>query len=402
MISQKKYDFVDALRGIAVLLVIMAHTPVPGPLLSLNIAGAYGVQLFFVVSAFTLFLSLNARQGSERYPVAFFFLRRLFRIAPAFYVAMLFYLLKDGTAATPWAPEGIQPWQIITTLLFVNGWYPDAINSVVPGGWSIAVEMTFYLFVPLCFWIITNATRAWVLFGVLMVAGIAANKYLLPQILAPYAGYATISSWFPVLWFPSQAAVFAVGFIVFFLFKLPAKGLFAHKNIAAGLSILTLPLLVAAAEYRLGSIPRQFIFAAIFGLLCYSLSANSLRLFVNPLTRYIGKISFSVYLFHFLAISIVHQHIEPLIAGLNDVLTSGIFYICTTALATLIATITYHLIEKPGQQAGRLLIERLDNRFFYTKSENPRSRSEITTTSAGQTIPNDGSSQRTPSARSES
>jgi peptidoglycan/LPS O-acetylase OafA/YrhL len=392
MISQKKYDFVDALRGIAVLLVIMAHTPVPGPLSSLNIAGAYGVQLFFVVSAFTLFLSLNARQGSERYPVAFFFLRRFFRIAPAFYVAMLFYLLK----------EGIQPWQIITTLLFVNGWYPDAINSVVPGGWSVAVEMTFYLFVPLCFWIITNATRAWVLFGVLMAAGIAANKYLLPQILAPYAGHATISSWFPLLWFPSQAAVFAVGFIVFFLFKSPAKGLLAHKNVAANLSILTLPLLVAAAEYRLGSIPRQFIFAAIFGLLCYSLSANSVRLFVNPLTRYIGKISFSVYLFHFWAISIVHQHIEPLIAGLNDVLTSGIFYVCTTALATLIATITYHLIEKPGQQAGRHLIERLDSGFFYTKSGKPRSRSEINTTSAGQTIPNDGSSQRTPSARPES
>ncbi|MCX7309105.1 MAG: acyltransferase family protein, partial [Afipia sp.] len=186
MIDQKKYDFVDALRGIAVLLVVLAHTPVPNSLLALNIAGAYGVQLFFVVSAFTLFLSLSARRNTESNPVLFFFLRRFFRIAPAFYFAMLFYLMKDGTGATPWAPQGIQSWQIISTLLFINGWLPDSINAVVPGGWSIAVEMTFYLFVPLCFAVITNVTRASILFVVLVVAGIVANKYLLPSILSPY------------------------------------------------------------------------------------------------------------------------------------------------------------------------------------------------------------------------
>jgi peptidoglycan/LPS O-acetylase OafA/YrhL len=401
MTGQKKYDFVDALRGIAVLLVVLAHTPVPNYLSALNVAGAYGVQLFFVVSAFTLFLSLSARQNTESNPIVFFFLRRFFRIAPAFYFALVFYLIKDGTAASPWAPEGIKPWQIMTTLLFVNGWFPTAINAVVPGGWSIAVEMTFYLFVPFCFFLITSGTRAFTLFVALVIAGIMANNYLLPTLLVPYADYPTIQVWFPLLWFPAQAGVFALGFIVFFLFRSPSKGPLEKRAVAVSLSLLAVLLLLVAAKFQPGSIPRQFIFAAIFGLLCLSLSANSTRLFVNPVTCYIGKISFSIYLFHFWAISLVHEYVEPSLVHLNGSLTSCIFYICTTTMAILVASITYRLIEIPGQHVGRFIIESLDNRSSYSKSGNALSRSEITTTSPGQVIPNEASFQRTPSASSD-
>src|SRR5258708_5480123 len=59
------------------------------------------------------------------------------------------YLLLHGLNAYHWAPSGVGAKQIISSLIFVNGFWPDTINSVVPGGWSIVDEMTFYAFFPL-------------------------------------------------------------------------------------------------------------------------------------------------------------------------------------------------------------------------------------------------------------
>ena len=71
----KKLDYVDALRGIAILGVIMVHTSQYGhynvPKIIANIIdqGARGVQLFYLASAFTLFLSFKNRLSREKSPI---------------------------------------------------------------------------------------------------------------------------------------------------------------------------------------------------------------------------------------------------------------------------------------------------------------------------------------------
>jgi len=57
-----------------------------------------------------------------------------------FWLAIPFFLLLTG--------KGAPAWEVATTALFVHGFHPQTINSVVPGGWSIAVEMTFYAVFP--------------------------------------------------------------------------------------------------------------------------------------------------------------------------------------------------------------------------------------------------------------
>ena len=68
-----------------------------------------------------------------------------------FYLGMIAYLLYSGMSNERWAPNGVAWWHVLLTALFLHGWHPETINTVVPGGWSIAVEMSFYLFVPLLF-----------------------------------------------------------------------------------------------------------------------------------------------------------------------------------------------------------------------------------------------------------
>jgi peptidoglycan/LPS O-acetylase OafA/YrhL len=150
------FQFVDSLRGIAVLGVLLVHTGqrvarLPGSVAAVTEFGAYGVHLFFVASAFTLFSSLNQRSRSESRPTLNYFLRRLFRVAPLFWLAVLFYVWWYGTGPQYWAPHGISWPDVLATASFAHGWSPTWINSVVPGGWSIAVEMNFYLLVPFLF-----------------------------------------------------------------------------------------------------------------------------------------------------------------------------------------------------------------------------------------------------------
>jgi peptidoglycan/LPS O-acetylase OafA/YrhL len=137
-----RYEFVDALRGIAVLGVVALHTTQNfhatriEPLLSL---GECGVQLFYIVSAFSLCLSLDQRSRNERHPFINYAIRRFFRIAPLFYLAIMaepFVLPADsapmtlvGAMAGYHALWPRRPWHTIATVLFINGWHYASISS---------------------------------------------------------------------------------------------------------------------------------------------------------------------------------------------------------------------------------------------------------------------------------
>lgn len=101
--------------------------------------------LSFVVSGFAMMASWDARRDGARA----FYVRRLFRIAPMFWLAIVAYLGIYGLRPRYWAPDGVSWGDVLLTAAFAHGASPWTINSVVPGGWSVAAEMTFYAIFPL-------------------------------------------------------------------------------------------------------------------------------------------------------------------------------------------------------------------------------------------------------------
>ncbi|MGC8524104.1 MAG: acyltransferase family protein [Acidibrevibacterium sp.] len=364
------FAYIDAVRGYAILLVITCHLTfsypeLPYPVHRLTVLGWHGVQLFFLASCVTLLLSWHgevARRG--RADIGAFFLRRVFRILPAYYLGGLFYWWLDPPA------HGFDLGQFLTAYGFINLWHPLTAPtvmgqwSVIPGGWSVSVEFTFYALFPLIASLITSLRRA-------IVFTLAA---LLFAILTNRAGFVLWGGSYSMravedilyFWFPNQLPVFALGTMVFFLLR-PAAIIPRHlAGAIAGLALAgffalawaPVPQWAGEAGWPLGHAQAASLPLALF-VLALSRAAPG-GLFVNPLVAWVGKISFSAYLIHYAAIELLPGRFPHLFhtgaGGLAAILAYAGGWLAVTGATCLCAFCTYHAIERPMIALGRRLI----------------------------------------------
>ena len=357
----KKLDYVDALRGLAILCVIMVHTSqygrfnVPEMIANIIGQGARGVQLFYLASAFTLFLSFKNRLTREKFPIRNFFIRRFFRIAPMYYLGICYYLLQDGLGPRYWLGDEthITNLNIISNFTFLHGFYPYWITSLVPGGWSIGVEITFYAVLPLIFSRVKNLNQAFIFFIFSIFLNLILKLFFMKFHLISDD---RLWSEYLFLYFPSQLPVFCLGILLYFI-------IIENESIRniSGKSILLFSGLIIA---QLGTgiqlfFPNHILFSIVFLLLAFAISSFRFILIVNPIVNYIGKISFSMYLVH---IAVLHW-----LTQLNfiDYLDNGILnYIArfsiVAVLTILFASILYTKIEVPFQEFGKRIIGRIE------------------------------------------
>ena len=212
----KRYEYVDALRGWAILMVMFGHCKLFGTnnyphfLQSILSYSTMGVPLFFIVSALTLCFSSEKRFQEEPHPIRNFYLRRFFRIAPMFYFSILIYLLV-------FPPVSI--FNLLATFFFFNGFSPYWINSLAPGIWSVTVEMTFYLIFPLLFTVVRRlSTALW------FCLVFAVYSTLFTYLLSHFPAIPNTSLWSEYLYYfsPNQISIFLIGFIICLLYTSPS------------------------------------------------------------------------------------------------------------------------------------------------------------------------------------
>lgn len=356
----QKLGYVNALRGLAILGVIMVHTnlyghsSLPHAMRIIIEKGQSGVQLFFLASAFTLFLSFNTRSTAEAFPIRNFFIRRFFRIAPMYYIGILFYVVQNriGFAASPETVQHFTTSNIISNFTFLHGFNPYWMSSIVPGGWSIAIEMTFYALLPFLFSRIKTINQAFYFFIISVFLRILFHLLLLKF---PLISFDSLWTEYLFLYFPSQLPLFALGIIMYFI--ICEKKL---TNVLSGKALLISSGLLLAI-LSIDFIPTQIAFGIAFLILGVALSKYNFKLIVNPVIEYIGTISFSMYLVHFA----VFQWLTNL--NFIDYSANGIVNYCArfligTALTVIISSVTYYLIEIPFQKLGKKLIDKMEKK----------------------------------------
>lgn len=364
---QKKLTWIDALRGIAILLVIAVHTGQhrPGLITFVTSFGQLGVQLFFIVSSITLCISASTRRN-EPYPILNFYSRRIFRIAPAYWVGIFFYMfwslfMNYHHANKASINPAYTPVNILMNIFFLHGFYPPANNTIVRGGWSIGTEMAFYAIFPLL-WAIQSrlklqppparpGKKLWLLpaLSILLTSAILCCIYLLTKetvVLGSFLYYNIVN----------QLNVFIIGISAYhYLHFLPKK-----TSLALFFCFSVIGVVIWNLDFPYAFYMVPLVFAIAFAGL--SLYFSQLRdTAVMSVLASIGKVSFSMYLFHFAVADMMgvlfHKLSFPLMAG------GMIFFLSMFSLTVLItfgiAKISYRFVEQPGIAIGKRLTLKL-------------------------------------------
>ena len=369
--------YVDCVRGYAVLLVISCHLAyeyvnLPWPVHRLAVLGWHGVQLFFMASALTLLLSWQReRERTGRMNVTAFFVRRFFRIAPAYYTAAAFYYWLTPPAG------GLDVVQLLASLAFANGWHPAIMPttssgwSVVPGGWSIGVEFSFYAVFPVfVFWVTSLRRWSGLLIASLVIA-VVANLVAQSVLLAQYNAV-TVDN-FLYFWLPNQFPVFVLGAGVFLVL---GKDGFARltptiKAWSVPLALLA-ALLFFATAYSGGPlwlgqpspIPPRFIIASFaFAVFLLAMSVTESRWLINGAIAAMGRVSFSAYLWHFAVLRLLPGAFGNLFHTEATDYGAILAFVCAwpvVVLATFaVSWVTFQAIEQPGIRLGQGFLKRL-------------------------------------------
>jgi peptidoglycan/LPS O-acetylase OafA/YrhL len=383
-------DSLDGLRAIAALAVLVTHVAAQtgfsytgSPASWIASRGDVGVPIFFALSGLLLFRpwAMAALGGASAPDVRTYGIRRVLRIVPVYWVVVAFAMitLNRAHAGSPGA------WAQYLFFVQIYDPHPWWLGSGAPGlaqMWSLAVEASFYVLLPLIGIalialarrgeadVATRARRLLVAIAVLAAIsyGFLALTYYptlllwldatLPRALTWFAGgmaIAVLSCWanlepaddgrmraFCRAVASSGTACALIAMFAFALASTPLAGPEAFEisslwqiEIKTALYTIIAMAVVAPAAFGDGTPTRL---TAVLG---------------NRVMRFLGRISYGVFLWQFLVLIGFFNLLnlkDPFHGGRYSTLGSAALLIAITVLSIVIAAIGYDVVERPAQQ----------------------------------------------------
>lgn len=344
----------NGLRALSVLLVILCHIelyyryvvhdPVSEALFFFY-NGQLGVNVFFVLSGFLITrLLLQEEEQTQTVSLRRFYFRRTLRIFPAYYFLLLVYFFLQRAGLIEISPASW--WRALTyTKNIANDeWFTRH-------AWSLSLEEQFYLLWPLLFTCFPRFRNRIAMALVVLAPLLRMVDYLRPThglgntdglqridallwgcLFAIYHG--PILRWLKAVFHKYKWAV-AVPFVVFV-----GSYYFTQLNMHCGFKLGT-------AIVGFGGENGTFLYLSIGAILFYSVYFQQTawyRFLNHPAVNYVGKLSYSIYLWQQLFIA-------------TDLYRSGFLlnFVCIFAAAN----VSYHAIEKPILSLRARLEEKL-------------------------------------------
>lgn len=367
-----EYLFISFFRALAAYWVLVAHCmiwggwyfpPLPPPKLA--------VDLFMMISGFLMVA--HATERADREPLdrfgnwVRFWMRRFFRIAPAYYVSLAVAVILGSTfldGYQAWIELNPEKWQgvvvydptrieytpanILAHVTFVFGLHPTLSFSTFLPDWSLALEMQFYAAFPLL-WLLFRRFGPGLAAAVLAAVSLAGKAILLRHV---------------VYYEPSLLILklpwFLAGMVLYDVVRPSAS---APRR----WGLLVIGVLLASAEpgYRawLPVLPALFLAMAAIGSLevARRLPSDLRRVLASPLVGFASDTSYGVYLFHGFFISagglmVAASPTLRALGGLERVLAL-LAFVTIGSFAT--AAIVRRYVELPGIAFGRWAMDRV-------------------------------------------
>jgi peptidoglycan/LPS O-acetylase OafA/YrhL len=404
----------DVLRGIAAAAVVVHHSfslgghpDVPGTAIWDGL-GSWGVGLFFVLSGYLLcdFFWRPRRQASLKV----FWVRRIFRVAPAYYAQIALLFLFFAAPALLMSEQGVR--QILTQITFTHYYTPNTASSLNVNGalWTLSIEMTLYLVMPLLAlfvgWPAVRGRRAllWPMTAVALLIAFAVGY----RLLVAFQGGALQSFYFGDIapegmanarlylarQFPGWVGLFALGIGLRWLVHqryLPNVLLRPTRHRIWVFVVLFVPsLLWLQLVYRGSNFTHPFLFAT-FDLILGALLLPALLYAARPSSSdegtatiragvWLGEHSYGLYLWHFPVILVIYERGTDLLPP--D--TTNILFrlLLIWSLAMTLAVVSYNFVEVPARDYGRRLSRRIAERQARAARETTDRAATTTTRTA--------------------
>lgn len=330
------YPALDGLRGLAILFILAYHN---FGFINFFHFGWLGVDLFFVLSGF-LITDILLRTVGEKNFLKNFYVRRVLRIFPLYYACLLLFLVIVPSLFHPpelvyYADHQVWLWTYLQNWLFV---LEDSNNvSTLHHLWSLSVEEQFYLVWPLVV-LLLRKPRLLLLFIALLIIVVTGLRWWAWNQQFTGISYFNLYTFTRIdgLCIGCVIAIFrkidrdlldrhTIAIVLFFA-GLNFAFFFINRNYSDGLPYLALT--------------GYLTFAMLFGLLLNRAVRGDIRplntfLTIAPL-KFLGKISYGLYIFHWPVHLALYGFIYPWIA----LHASDFFSQIITSLITVSAAIT--------------------------------------------------------------
>ncbi|NRA12355.1 MAG: acyltransferase [Crocinitomicaceae bacterium] len=325
----------DALRGIAALLVVMFHyTMLHESSQDGWVLGVTGVDLFFIISGFVIFMSIERIKTPQD-----FLRRRFFRLFPVYwtivtFTAILTYfnfaeMINVAPLTTSRYLSNLTMFQKLLGVQSIDGPY-----------WTLLVEMQFYIIIAIA--LLTKRIKVVLIICSLFLGFLLFNELVMQPIS---------SEWFEWLFFKADLRMpiimripfFLAGILFYKLYKKEGNWMTMVGILACYITALLIFQSLGPAKSYISLPQYVFTTSIYFGVFILFLQ-NQLNFIVSPTTLFFGRISYSLYLIHqFLGINLIMPYLEkhyeiPYIQGA----------IISIAVSTLLAFIVTKYVEEPS------------------------------------------------------
>ncbi|MEO9324607.1 acyltransferase [Nocardioides sp. C4-1] len=373
------FPALDTLRAVGAVAVLTTHVAfwagdytVAGWWGTLLARLDVGVALFFVLSGFLLSRPWLARALDRRPAPATgrYLWKRLLRIAPLYLLTCVLALSLIGDNA------GRTPGEWVATLLLLD----TLTDAPDPAGlthmWSLAVEVSYYLVLPLLMWVALGRRRFRL--GRLVAVLVALVALTCWWHLDGAGRVAEVTPGNQLQWLPAYLSWFALGIAIAAVHELQVRGLHQRWTapvvalgrqpgacwaLAAGLLLLCAtplagPSMLAPATPA-ESLTKSLVYAAIGGLVVvtgvWAPSGGAyLRVMAHPAARHLGVISYGLFALHLPVLHLV-MHVTGWTLFEVDLLP---LWLLTLLVSLVVAEAAYRLVERPALRLKNLRLGR--------------------------------------------
>jgi peptidoglycan/LPS O-acetylase OafA/YrhL len=334
-IEKGRIEFIDAIRGIASLIVVLEHglqAWLPGYFAWSNAwvsFGRIGIVAFFMVSGYVVGVTLS------RQTVRVFAIRRFWRLYPIYWIATIFYVAVS--LMTGEFNAEITLFVVLINLTMLQGFI--GTYSVLGVAWTLGNEIVFYVQSMVAKRFGMLAVSVWIGIGWLLVFGAAAAANLVLNTsvtaLAPLMLFSA-SFGFAIFLRDTAAGKQWIIYTVCALVVVPAFGWALNAHSEHG-----------STSFNLSYVGGVALFAAFYAVRNNAMPAWALKL---------GAMSYALYLVHttvILAFEQIHMPAIPLV-------------VIATCISIALAWLAHLYIEKPFVELGRRLSkpsEKVDKRL---------------------------------------